>query len=160
MRDLTEVEEKIIHYRRKEFAGFVSESVPVLIHFLSCLGMLNPEEVKNNAERFVVPLDLWMKEQPILEEDRIWILTRMGYFIGEYLNQRYGGVWMLEEDVDSPYFSQYVVGEFKNLPILNSRVSPFSLANNYVGEPPGRSLVNKLEFVREELVKIALGDKS
>jgi hypothetical protein len=92
-----------------------------------------------------------MKIQIVDPEDRIWILTRIGYFLGEYLNQVYGGLWFVDEDVESPYFLQYVIGSFLRLPNPRVRLAPFALAALYVEEPPGRSLIGLVDRVAAEL---------
>ncbi len=151
MRELTEEERGILERRRSGFDAFFQESRPVLVDFMDRLELPEPHMVLRDAERYLLPVDSWMKSQVVMPEDRIWILTRIGYFIGELLNQRFGGYWFLDEDPQSPYFSQYVVGQFTGVPNPYARISPLALAAYYVDQPPGRSLSDLLTGAEEEL---------
>jgi hypothetical protein len=145
MRDLTEQEKALLSQRRDKLFGFVEESLPVMADFLGALGISDPYSVAEDAERFLNPLDVWLKEQTVSRQDHLWLLTRIGYFIGELLSQRFGGRWLVDDDPESPYFQQFVVSDFKKSRNENVKVSPFSLAREFVNEGEGRSLVNLME---------------
>jgi hypothetical protein len=151
MRELTQEEKARRERRQAAFQTFFEESRPVLVDFMRKLELLEPHLVLVDAARFLAPVDDWMKKQAIQQEDRVWIVTRLGYFIGELLNQSLGGYWFLDEELDSPYFLHYVVGRFAHLSNEKARVSPFALADQYASEPPGRSLSSILAKVEEEL---------
>ncbi len=151
MRGLTEEENATLNRRLAGLDQFFQESVPVLTDFVQRLELPEPNMVFREADRYIAPIDEWMKDQVIHPEDRIWILTRIGYFIGEFLVQRFGGYWLVDEDPDSPYFLHYVVGRFSRSPQPHMKVSPFALADYFVSEPPGRSLLSVIHRIEEEL---------
>lgn len=153
MRELTFDEEEIIEHRRKGFNTFLEERMPVLTDFMQRLELPDPALVLVEADRYLPALDQWLKDQIVDPSDRIWILTRLGYFVGEYFVQRFGGYWFLNEVVDSRYFGCYVVGRFAGVSNVNAMVDPFTVANACVAEPPGRSLSTLLTVVEKELAQ-------
>jgi hypothetical protein len=147
-------QDNIIEQRRKEFTQFVQEEFEVVGDFFERIGLPDPNSFTDDAEKFVSPLNEWLRDQMVTDDSRIWLLTCLGYFIGELFSQRYDGKWLLEEDASSPYFGNYVVGDFKKLPIKSSRISPFASANNLVNQSPGRSLMSTIEKIDDGLRKL------
>ena len=153
MRELTLDEKDNIDRRKRGFDSFLADRMSVLTDFMQRLELPNPALVLVEADRYLPALDQWLKDQVIEPSDRIWILTRLGYFVGEYLVQKFGGCWFLNEVVDSMYFGNYVVGRFAGISNINAMVDPFSVANTCVAEPPGRSLSMLLKIVEEEITQ-------
>src|SRR5580658_8386424 len=110
MRDLTEYERELRERRRLHFAAFFDERVAVLEDFVKRLGVADSPLEPIEIEQYLPAIDAFMKSQVVPSEDRVWILTRLGYFIGELLVQRFAGSWFLNEIPDSQYFLRYVVG--------------------------------------------------
>ena len=102
-------------------------------------------------DRFVLPVDAFMKEQLVESQDQAWILTRLGYLIGEYLVQKFGGCWYVNDIPDSRFFARYVVGRFARIKNQNVCVDPMAVADEYLSEPPGRSLVATLKKAEDEI---------
>src|SRR5262245_39326005 len=100
MRELTKAEMDLIDRRRTRFDLFLEERMPVLTEFMRLLELPNPAFVLVEADKYLPALDQWFKEQVIDSSDTAWILTRLGYFVGEYLVQRLRGCWFLNEVVD------------------------------------------------------------
>jgi hypothetical protein len=136
--------------RRSKFGAFVRESDPVLVDFLQRLEFPDPHVVLQDATKYVAPIDAWLRDQTIDPSDRIWILSRIGYFLGELLKQKYGGEWFIDEDPESPYFLQYVMGKFTRATRPFMKLPPFALADFYLSQPPGRSFQNILARVDRE----------
>jgi len=151
MRDLTNEERVQFEQRQAGLDAFVQEGMEVLGEFMNRLELPEPYMVLRNAERYLSPVDSWMRDQVVSSQDRGWIITRIGYFIGELFNQRLGGYWFVEIHPDSPFFLQYVVGRFTGVPSLNARISPFAIAANYVDQPVGRSLSAMTTRVEDQL---------
>ena len=152
-RKLTSREKMELTVREKGFDEFLEERMPVLTEFMEALGLPNPQMVLVEAERYLPALDHWLKEQVIAPADEAWLLTRVGYFAGEYLVQRLGGCWFLNDIPDSRYFARYVVGEFTGASNPNAMVDPFGVAEDFVSQPQGRSLLQLLESVEDEVVR-------
>ena len=110
MRDLSDEQRALLARRLADFDSFFRERMPVLVDFIQRLQLPEPHFVLREADRYIAPVDAWMKNQSIDQDDRIWLLTRLGYFIGELLIQRYSGHWFVDEDPDSPYFAHYYPG--------------------------------------------------
>jgi hypothetical protein len=85
-------------------------------------------------------VDDFMKDQVITDEDRVWILARMAYFVGQVLIQRLGGEWLINEHPHSRFFLRYVIGRVPGVRSPNATVDPFAVASAFLAEPPGRSL--------------------
>jgi hypothetical protein len=145
MRELTSDEAETLERRRAVLDQFVREGWEVLVDFVEALGLPEPGMVLRVADEYVAPVDRWLSEQVIGPEDRIWLLPRVGYFIGEVLIQRFSGSWFIDEDPDSPWFAHYVVGRFTSLDNPWVRIDPLAVASNLVDEPPGRSLLGAVE---------------
>ena len=151
MRKLTESERAEVDHRRIGFDQFLEERMPVLVDFMERLELPNAPMVLKEAERFLPALDQWMKDQVITPDDRVWIQTRIVYFIGEYLVQQLGGCWFLNEVPNSRFFSRYVVGRFTRVNNPNAMTDPYHISDVYLSEPPGRSLSEILAEVEKEL---------
>ena len=151
MRNLSETEQALLERRRAGFDAFFQESRPVLVDFMKRLGFEEPHAVLLDARKFLGPLDAWMRAQVVGTDQRTWILTRLGYFIGELLNQELAGYWFLDEDPESPYFLHYVVGRFTNLPNPKARTDPFAIADRYLGKTQNRSLSSLIDNTEKEL---------
>jgi hypothetical protein len=151
MRKLTTEERGRLEQRQAGLDPFVREGLEFLVDFVNHLGVPEPAKVLRHAESYIQPVDLWLEDQVVAPEDRVWIIARIGYFIGEVLNQRLGGDWFVDTHPDSPYFAQYVVGEFTGLSDPSTRISPFGVAANYVDQPPRRSLSAVIERVVAQL---------
>lgn len=151
MRELTEEERAVVEARRARFDDFVQERLGVLAEFIRLMELPEPPRVLIEAEKYLPALDQWMATEVIGEEARLWVLLRVGYFVGEYLVQRHGGYWFLNEEPDTKTFGRYVVGRFTRGVASNVAVDPFDVAAEYVGLPPGRSLTVLLDAVEEEL---------
>src|SRR5208282_6942055 len=97
MRELTQDERAERNRRQVTFGKFLEERMPVLADFIERLELPNPPMVLMEAEWYLPSVDAYMKSQVVPPEDRVWILTRLGYFIGELLVQRFSGCWFLNE---------------------------------------------------------------
>lgn len=151
MRKLTSKEQQELSRRREGFKAFLAERMPVLADFMQSLELSDPALVLVDAATFLAPLENWMKAQVVQAEDRVWILTRLGYFIGEYLIQRRGGCWFLNELPDSKYFGKYVVGRFARARNSNAMVDPFVVANAYLADRATVKLSAVLGQVEHEI---------
>jgi hypothetical protein len=151
MRELTTDQRALFERRRSQLDAFFEESRPVLVDFMTRLELPEPHLVLKDAVRYLPAVDQWMSAQVVTPEDQNWIGTRIGYFIGEVLNQHLGGHWFVEDDPQSPNFGQYVVGRFTQVPNPSATASPFALAMYYVSQTPSRSLSDLIARVEKEL---------
>ena len=119
---------------------------------MSRLGLADPHLVLLEPERFLEPLDAFLREQTIADEDRPWIHTRIGYFIGELFVCRFEGCWFLNEEDASCHFLRYVVGRFTKLTDKKAIVEPFAVANDYLAQPPGRNLLGSIGQIEREIL--------
>lgn len=152
MRDLTTDEKSLLERRQAGQNRFLDERMPVLSEFMESLGQADAALVLVDAGRFLKPLDEWLSKQEIIPEIRSWITTRLGYFSGEYLCQRLGGRWFLNEDPGSKYFARYVVGKFSKASNDGVVVDPFVVAQSLVAESQGRSIAALLSRVETEIL--------
>lgn len=141
-RVLTPEARQLLEKRRESFQAFLAERAPVLSDFAERLELPTPARIATEPTHFLNRVDAFMREQEIDEDDRLWILTRMGYYIGELLIEKLGGGWFVNEDSDSRYFLHYVVGRFSGASNQGAMVAPFEVAAHLVAQPPGRSLID------------------
>lgn len=148
-------EEMLLLERRKaDFEQFYQELMPVLVDFIGRLGINPAHEVLRKADQYVHHLDQALRSMEVADQqDRGWLLTRMGYFIGEYFVQKYGGCWFVNEIQGSRYFGRYVVGRFTRLNSLVPMLDPFLAAESYVDAAIPRSLEKLLMEVDAELTR-------
>lgn len=86
------------------------------------------------------------------EEDKAWLLARLGYFIGEYFTQKYSGAWYPNENPASRYFARYVVGKFSIASQRELNLDPFMIAEAYINMPMPRALEPLLQEAEQELI--------
>ena len=151
MRQLTDQEEIELEKRKAGFEQFRDERLPVLVYFAERLGFENAYEIIREPKKFLYEISEFMADQDVLDDDRIWILTRIGYFIGECLIQQFGGCWKVNEIPDSVFFSHYVVSEFRGLNNPNAMADPFGIAQEFVDTRPPRDLEKLFSEVVQEL---------
>lgn len=146
-----ETPEILLARRISGFDSFKAERMPVLHEFCKSLGFDEPHEVLNQPERFLSMMDSGFKNAVVSEENRVWLITRMGYYIGEYLVCLYDGLWLVDKDPSSPTFAKYVVGDFSFDGVISRLVDPFEMAQCYVDTPAPRFLKQEIEkkLVRE-----------
>ncbi|MDU9028725.1 hypothetical protein [Pseudomonas mediterranea] len=136
--------EQLLARRIAGFDAFKLERLPVLHDFCKSLGFDQPYEVLNTPQKFLPELDSGFRNAVISNENRVWFITRIGYYIGEYLATVYDGCWQVDEDHASPTFGRYIVGNF-SFDDAASKVDPFEIAQKYADTPMPRSLIQELE---------------
>lgn len=143
----------LLESRKAGFQAFYNELMPSLVDFISKIGINPAHEVLNQAEKYVPFVEQALQEMAIADQaDRIWLLTRVGYFFGEYFVQKYAGCWYVNELQGSRYFGRYVVGKFMKTNNLATMIDPFELAQVYVDSSTPRKFTALLSEVEAELV--------
>jgi hypothetical protein len=151
MRELTDQEKAERDRRRSGFDRFLNERMPVLADFAEALDLNNPPMFVADPGLYLPSIDAFMRDQVVQSDDRVWVLTRLGYFIGELLVQRLGGCWFLNEIPDSRYFLRYVVGQFSAVGNRNAMIDPFQVAEALLVGLPGSRLSDIIGEVEAEL---------
>jgi hypothetical protein len=138
------------------FNEFYECLVPALVDFIEKMGVTPAHQVLKHAAQYVPYLERSLENMVVKdEEDRMWLLIRMGYFIGEYFAQQYGGCWYVNDLPGSRYFSRYVVGKFSKWNHPTLMIDPFEVSKIYVETPVPRRLENLLKEVERELKQVA-----
>ncbi len=150
MKQSPESDLELLNRRKEGFDSFLSEMPDVLSDFAELLEILEPKLIVANPESYLAPITQFMKIQEVTPDDRSWIITRIGYLIGEILNARLGGCWFVNEIRGSRYFAQYVVGRFKGVANENAMVDPFLVAADFVDSGIGRDLQELTNSVEAE----------
>lgn len=150
-------QENLIEKRKSEFEDFYKGLIPSLVEFVDRLGMKPAHEVLNQAVQFTPHLSTALCDLQVSDEqDRIWLLTRVAYFVGEYFAQKHGGCWYVNDIEGSKYFGRYVVGRFASFQKPTLMLDPFELAQAYVDTAPPRQLEDLLAEVDGALRKADL----
>jgi hypothetical protein len=113
---------------QEQFEQFLAERMPVLVQFAEALGSPEPHRILNEPHLFAAGISDWLAHQTVGDEDRPWLLSRLGYFIGEYLVIRFGGLWFVCEAADSKFCGRYVVGQFTDVKNTKALADPFEVA--------------------------------
>jgi hypothetical protein len=138
---VTPEQNALIEKRKREFDAFYDELMPCLVDFVGRMGITPAHEVLRHAPMFVPNLSLALKDLVVVDEgDGVWLLTRLGYFIGEYFAQKYSGAWYVNENPTSKYLGRYVVGKFAIRTQRELNIDPFVMAEAYVSTPTPRIL--------------------
>lgn len=158
---MTSEETLLLEKRKAGFQQFYQELMPVLVDFAEKLGISPAHEILRRADQFVQYLDKALESMAVADEqDKAWLLPRMGYFIGEYFVQKYGGCWYVNDIRGSRYFGRYVVGRFSRLNSPAAMLDPFLIAQDYVDTPVPRHLEKWLTEVEGELMRMSTASKA
>ncbi len=146
MADTGETPDRLLDRRAAGFAAFRSERMPVLHKLCESLGFDQPHEVLVEPKRFLPLLDRGFQHAVISEEHRIWFVTRIGYYIGEYMISLFDGCWLIDDDRSSS-FAKYVAGDFSIAGVKAKVVDPFDIAQRYATTPAPWFLRQEIETV-------------
>jgi len=150
---MTPEQKYVLDKRKKDFPVFYEQLIPSLVDFISKMGISPAYEVLKNAPTFVPLLSTALQDLDVVDEqDKVWLQTRLGYFIGEYFAQKYSGAWYPNENPTSRYFARYVVGKFALKGERELNLDPFFLAEAYICAPMPRALGPLLQEAEQELV--------
>ena len=143
-----------LEQRKKGFEDFFNELMPALVDFIEKIGINPAHQVLNQAEKYVPFVEASLRDIVVADKgDRVWLLTRVGYFIGEYFSQKYGGCWYVNDICDSRYFARYVVGKFSKTNNMATMIDPFEIAQVYVDTPVPREMTVVLAEVDAQIGK-------
>ena len=139
--------------RIQGFDAFYEALMPDLVDFIGAMGVQPSHEVLRQAPAFLSPLSKALRDMEVAgEEDRAWLLLRLGYYLGEYFAQKFGGCWYVEESPGAKYFARYVVGQFSVSVASHLVIDPLHVAQFYVDSPVPRDLESLVRSVELELV--------
>ena len=142
----------LLERRKAGFEEFYDSMLDSLVDFIEKMGIGQAHEVLKKAELFVPDLGRALERMEVCDdEDRIWLLARVGFFLGEYFAQRHDGCWYVNEIPGSRYFAQYVVGQFSRLGHPHAMIDPFQASQVYVDTPVPRDLKKLIAEVEVEL---------
>lgn len=142
----------VLESRLKDFDEFYNELLTELVDFVGRIGIDPAHEVLNHAPEFVSLVNRALQEMVVSDEDdRVWLMARVGYFVGEYFSQKFGGCWLVCTQEKSRFYARYVIGEFEGGACDDVFVDPFEIAKSYVDSNIPRSLTALLEQAESEL---------
>jgi hypothetical protein len=146
-------QENVLEKRKANFTRFYEELIPVLVEFIGQMGITPAQEVLHHAVQYASYLGKALEQIVIANEgDRLWLTTRVGYFVGEYFAQKYAGHWYVNDICGSRYYARYVVGKFANLGNHAAMIDPFAVADVFVKQQVPRELQRLLSEVDRELM--------
>ncbi len=154
MPDLTPEQIAIRDRRRNQYPDFVEQSYPALVEFAQTLGLAQPEAITTQPAAFLAALSAFFQHEDFSDlaaEERNWLHAMLTYYVGQYLIQRYGTLWQLDENPDSKFFLRYVITYFKGGYNPNLKVDPASIVEEYLNQPPERDLAALIGEVEGEI---------
>lgn len=153
---MTTQQQQLLDKRKRDFPVFYEQLIPSLVDFIEMMGISPSHEVLKSAPMFVPLLSTALQNlECVDEQDKIWLLTRLGYFIGEYFTQKYSGAWYLNENPTSRYFARYVVGKFSVESERELNIDPFIIAEAYISTATPRDLESIMNEAEQELAALA-----
>lgn len=130
---------------------FIEEGRTLLLELAEASELEAPKDVLSKAEALstlLYTVDAELRDAYLEDEDRDWMVPRLGYAIGQYFVLDHHGRWGLNSQPNSPQYGHYVVlvpspsDEYKVYP-----VDTFEAAYEYVYQEPDRDLVGLLEEI-------------
>lgn len=140
-----------LHTRQKGLANFAQQGEQLLLEFAAASELEQPALVLKDVEAIAALLqivDSELADAYLEEEDRDWLVPRLGAAIGQYFILDYKAEWAVNTVPDSPQYGHYVVlvpspsDDHKVYP-----VDPFEAAYEYVHQEPDRDLLSLLDEV-------------
>ena len=142
----------VLEERLSNFDKFYEEMIPSLVEFMDRLGIRPAHEVLNQAVSYAPMVALALNEMEVTEgSDRVWLMARLGSFIGEYFAQTLKGCWFVNDINESRYFARYVVGRFSRNSRQYAMIDPFEIAQSYIDSDRPRDFLRFMAQVSEEL---------
>nr|WP_086937430.1 hypothetical protein [Thaumasiovibrio occultus] len=138
-----------IDKQKEKFESFMQQRPIVLEEFAHSLGFSEPHEILEDPISFLNPLNRWLSDKEIPLDTRSWLIARLGYFIGDVFVKQYQGQWQVCEESTSPFYGHYVVSQFAHKE--GAIISPLDVAVELVLQPIGRSLLNAIETIENDM---------
>jgi len=80
----------LLQKRQQDFTDFYAKLLPALVDFIGKIGIQPAHEVLNHAVQFEPYVSQATGNFVVEDEDdRTWLKTKMGYYIGEYFVQKH-----------------------------------------------------------------------
>lgn len=140
----------LLELRHDAFDIFLRQRMPMLADLAETLGLADPKLIVADPEAFLRRIATHMDAQPVEEDDFVWVVTRIGYLVGETLIQRLGASWRVNEDPATRTFGRYVVGNFTRV-AAHCVVDPMEVAADYADTAAPRDLVGLLAGIEDSL---------
>ncbi len=143
--------EKEIYGRRRGLAKFAQEGEQLLLAFAEASELDAPSSVLHQAAacaELLQIVDAQLADAYLEEEDREWLVPRLGYAIGQYFILEYQCNWSVNTEMDSPQYGRYVVlvPSPKDAHIVYP-IDPFEASYEYVYQEPDRDLLSLLDEI-------------
>lgn len=151
MRALSDSEKDVLTKRRQAFGAFLEERMPVMASFAEQLEIYPASRIVSDPSSCIEPIARFVRYQSIEPEDRVRLITRLGYYIGELLIQRCGGCWGINELPGTRFFLRYVVWQFARPINPNAQLDPFEIAAVLLDSPADKDLRGVIDAVLKEL---------
>lgn len=138
-----------VQSRQYRLADFAQEGEQLLLEFAQASQLTSPTSVLQEAEacaELLQIVDAQLADAYLEEDDRTWLIPRLGYTIGQYFILDYNSDWGVNTQTDSPQYGHYVV--LVPSPSDTNKVypvDPFEAAYEYVYQEPDRDLLSLLD---------------
>ncbi len=145
----------LIEKRKQNLDSFVNQGYDIIVDFAGMLQLEKPFEVLKDPaaiERMINVIHDLIKDELIEDEDRIWLMTGVGYTMGESLIQRYQGYWNVNENESSDQYGRFVV--FATAPAGDKHypIDILEAAKELIDTPAPRDLKKLLTEIEAVLV--------
>jgi hypothetical protein len=140
------VQQEALVRRRQRLEQLLAERRDVLVGFAEALKFEAPELIVEQPGAFTDGISSFMRDQDLSDEqDLIWAMARLAYFIGEVIIESHGGTWFVNESEGSKLYLKIVIGRFDRMADPSIQVDPFHIARLFLQSPPPRDLAEMLD---------------
>ena len=143
---------ELLKRRCDAFPAFVADSPVAAADFIRSILRVDAAPYLADFDLFIDSIDEMVGHVVLDEGGRSFLVTRLLYFVAEYLIRRYRASWQVDAVPFSRTFGQYVIDiplDDKSLGTL--RISPYAVATDYVRRDPPRSLRTALTSLAKQI---------
>ena len=152
MCSMTEEQRALLDRRRAAFDDVIAQLEPSLIELADHLGLEHPDAAMRRLDAILSALDLILPRLDFAalgSDELLWLHTRLLYFVGAWLVEKFEGRWLLQDDPESEFFMRFVVGGFERCSDPSLMVDPLELTLFVLESPETHRLSTTLAGVCE-----------
>ena len=110
-RELTSEEQSTLDRRLAALAEMDAERPQILMGFAETIELESPDVMFDSPDAAMGAVAEFLRDLEVTRENQVWLITRVGYFIGHLFATEFHGRWSVDPLPSSRYFLRIVVGD-------------------------------------------------